>query len=99
MFCPVCKAEFRYGFRHCSDCGIDLVEVTPRLEERFHAIRVEAPAEYDELLARTKNPRFYLGLLTVLANCRMRCYGKALNPVVSGPVFSSVAPEFEVWVS
>ncbi len=26
MFCPVCKAEYRTGFTHCSDCDVDLVE-------------------------------------------------------------------------
>ena len=26
MFCPVCRAEYREGFRECSDCDVDLVE-------------------------------------------------------------------------
>jgi hypothetical protein len=26
MFCPLCKAEYRFGFRECSDCHIALVE-------------------------------------------------------------------------
>ena len=25
MFCPQCKAEYRPGFTHCSDCDVDLV--------------------------------------------------------------------------
>ena len=29
MFCPVCKAEYRLGFTHCSDCDVDLVEYLP----------------------------------------------------------------------
>jgi hypothetical protein len=29
MFCPVCKAEYRYGFTECSDCGVSLVEQLP----------------------------------------------------------------------
>ncbi|HXZ13689.1 MAG TPA: hypothetical protein VEG64_14990 [Candidatus Sulfotelmatobacter sp.] len=29
MFCPVCKAEYRLGFTHCSDCDVDLVEHLP----------------------------------------------------------------------
>jgi hypothetical protein len=29
MFCPQCKAEYRYGFTTCSDCGVDLVESLP----------------------------------------------------------------------
>ncbi len=26
MFCPVCKAEYRFGFTRCADCDVDLVE-------------------------------------------------------------------------
>ncbi len=26
MFCPNCKAEYRFGFTECSDCGVPLVE-------------------------------------------------------------------------
>jgi hypothetical protein len=26
MFCPVCKAEYRFGFTKCFDCAVDLVE-------------------------------------------------------------------------
>jgi hypothetical protein len=29
MFCPLCKAEYRAGFSHCSDCEVDLVEHLP----------------------------------------------------------------------
>jgi len=25
-FCPICKAEYRAGFRQCSDCLADLVD-------------------------------------------------------------------------
>lgn len=25
-FCPVCQAEYRPGFTHCSDCKVELVE-------------------------------------------------------------------------
>jgi hypothetical protein len=75
------------------------MEVAARIEERFRAIRAEAPAEYDELLARSKDPRFYLGLLESLSNCRIPCYGKAANPVGAGSAFSNGAPEFEIWVS
>ena len=30
MFCPVCRAEYRPGFSHCSDCRVDLVEAIPK---------------------------------------------------------------------
>jgi hypothetical protein len=29
MFCPQCRAEYRQGFTHCSDCEIDLVDQLP----------------------------------------------------------------------
>jgi hypothetical protein len=29
MFCPECRAEYRAGFTHCSDCDVDLVESLP----------------------------------------------------------------------
>jgi hypothetical protein len=29
MFCPICKAEYRPGFHHCSDCDVELVPVLP----------------------------------------------------------------------
>jgi len=30
MFCPQCKAEYRPGFTHCTDCDVDLVEELPQ---------------------------------------------------------------------
>lgn len=30
MFCPVCRAEYRSGFTHCTDCDADLVGEPPR---------------------------------------------------------------------
>ena len=29
MFCPECRAEYRPGFSHCSDCDVPLVERLP----------------------------------------------------------------------
>src|SRR5262249_52712076 len=98
MFGRVWKAEFRSGLVQCSDCGIELVDAAARVEDRFAAIRAEAPAKYGELLAKTKDPRLYLGLLTSIANCRIPCYGKAVDHVALGPQFSDVTPEFEIWI-
>jgi hypothetical protein len=30
MFCPECRAEYRSGFTHCSDCDVDLVAELPK---------------------------------------------------------------------
>lgn len=33
MFCPKCRVEYRAGFAHCNDCGVDLVEqLAPDIE-------------------------------------------------------------------
>lgn len=29
MFCPLCKAEYRPGYRRCADCDLDLVDELP----------------------------------------------------------------------
>ena len=29
MFCPQCKAEYREGFAHCSECDVPLVDQVP----------------------------------------------------------------------
>jgi len=38
MFCPNCKVEYRFGFTHCTDCDVDLVE---SLEEVSEVRRLE----------------------------------------------------------
>jgi hypothetical protein len=32
MFCPECRAEYRPGFKRCSDCEVDLVAELPKSE-------------------------------------------------------------------
>jgi hypothetical protein len=32
MFCPKCRAEYRPGFTHCTDCDVDLVTELPNPE-------------------------------------------------------------------
>ena len=38
MFCPNCKAEYREGFTHCSDCDVDLV---PELSKKSTGMHIE----------------------------------------------------------
>ena len=40
MFCPLCKAEYRPGYRRCADCDIDLVDELPLV----HGKEVEQPS-------------------------------------------------------
>ena len=35
MFCPVCHAEYREGFTHCSDCNVSLVAELGAAESAF----------------------------------------------------------------
>jgi hypothetical protein len=34
MFCPECRAEYRPGFTHCTDCDVDLVHELPESDRR-----------------------------------------------------------------
>ena len=37
MFCPVCRAEYRQGFKACADCEVALVdELPPEPKPEFH---------------------------------------------------------------
>jgi hypothetical protein len=46
MYCPECKAEYRDGFSHCSDCDVDLVDSLP---ERGDADDRAFPSEMREV--------------------------------------------------
>lgn len=48
MFCPLCKSEYREGYRVCSDCDVELVEELPPEAEVGYI-------GYDEVLS-TFNP-------------------------------------------
>jgi hypothetical protein len=43
MFCPICRAAYRAGFSHCSDCEVDLVQHLP--VEHPALVPSEAPVE------------------------------------------------------
>ena len=75
MFCPQCKAEYRPGFVHCSDCDVDLVRDLPVEEhgelvclrsfstdgEAFLAQGVLESAGIDAMVAPPGEPVVYLG--------------------------------------
>jgi predicted amidophosphoribosyltransferase len=52
-FCPVCQAEFREGFTHCNNCGVELVD---HLEEEMDLSEenVKAALEGKELVGVTR---------------------------------------------
>src|SRR5215472_6328636 len=34
MFCPKCGVEYRPGFKHCTDCDVDLVAEPPKPQKK-----------------------------------------------------------------
>ena len=60
MFCPKCRAEYREGFKTCSDCNVELVEELPPLDE----VRPEF-VNFVEILA-TYNPADIVFLKSLL---------------------------------
>jgi hypothetical protein len=46
MYCPECKAEYRQGFTHCTDCDVDLVEeLSSGPKSRVGLTHNQTPAE------------------------------------------------------
>jgi len=45
MFCPECQAEYRSGFKTCSDCHVDLVETLPEKSDDGHAALLDSNLE------------------------------------------------------
>lgn len=40
MFCPICRAEYREGFKECTDCDCDLVEELEPIPEPSKFIKL-----------------------------------------------------------
>lgn len=40
MFCPICRAEYREGFKECTDCDCDLVEKLEPIREMPGFVKV-----------------------------------------------------------
>lgn len=58
MFCPKCKAEYREGFRECSDCQIPLVrELPPEPQQALEPVELVTvfASEYPGLIAVAKS--------------------------------------------
>ncbi len=53
MYCPICKSEYREGFKNCSDCHVDLVYELPATDSP-HVFEVlwsgESAVFHDQLL-------------------------------------------------
>jgi hypothetical protein len=46
-FCPDCRAEYREGFKNCSDCGSDLSAALPPEADNREEVNSDMLAVYD----------------------------------------------------
>jgi hypothetical protein len=104
MFCPQCKAEYRQGFRRCSDCDVELVDNYVEAVQHRLAKKAVASEKYGTRLWNGSDPHFYMKLLSNLWDMKVDCYGAPENPPVPQamrelPSGSSNPGGFEVWVS
>jgi hypothetical protein len=91
MFCPQCKAEYRAGFVHCTDCNVDLESSLVDV----HAVEAPEPKSHSEqsaLLWRGQDPVAFSVVLSALdaegipyREVQRRDYAAALSqPVALG---------------
>jgi hypothetical protein len=62
MFCPQCRAEYRPGFTHCTDCDVDLIEENLDQGDYLHALRSVLPSKWSAVLWQGTDVHFYLSL-------------------------------------
>jgi hypothetical protein len=104
MFCPQCRAEYRPGFTHCTDCDVDLVNEDVAVAEYRQVRKSEPPHKLTEQLWRGADAHFYLGLMGTLGSMKAPCFGRPVNPPMydsfeEQPTGSETSTEFEVLVS
>lgn len=89
MFCPVCKAEYRPGFTHCSDCDVDLVNSLEALPTN-----AVAPEQLNEptLLWTGTSGEAQAALCIALKTVRIPCLQKETDvgiiPGLARPVYA-----------
>src|SRR5712691_3235216 len=75
MYCPQCKAEYRPGFTHCTDCDVELVENYVEAVRHPMAKKVAVGDEYGARLWHGPDPHFYVGLVGSLWNKKIASFG------------------------
>src|SRR5437773_2639383 len=86
MFCPKCKAEYRAGFRRCSDCDVELVDHLPA--EAPAAVRPNAELVVVRTFANAFHATFAKNVLDgagIESEIRGNQAGK-LSPLIGFPV-------------
>ncbi len=82
MFCPECRAEYREGFKVCSDCNVDLVDTLPPEPEPEYI-------DYKEVLA-TYNPADVAFLKSLLESEGIQYFFKGENFMYVRPLADPV---------
>jgi hypothetical protein len=76
MFCPQCRAEYRPGFTHCTDCDVDLVNALPNSEKE---ISKTLPGGSLEILWEGEDLALFKSLLDELETAGIRYFDQALS--------------------
>lgn len=96
MFCPVCRYEFRPGFKRCNTCDVDLVETLPPEEEVDHtAPPIAAQMDHPTLLWSGASGGIFSALTTALDDAQIPYNKEELDARL---VFTSQHADLEVWV-
>lgn len=96
MFCPVCKCEFRPGFKRCNTCDVDLVETLPAEEEVDHTPPpTAAQMDHPTLLWSGANGGIFSALTAALDDAQIPYNKEELDARL---VFTSQHADLEVWV-
>jgi hypothetical protein len=76
MFCPQCRAEYRPGFTHCTDCDVDLVEALPASETE---VSKTLPSGSLEILWEGDDLALFESLLDRLEDAGIRHFDQPLS--------------------
>jgi hypothetical protein len=96
MFCPVCKYEFRPGFKRCNTCDVDLVETLPTEQEIDHSLPpTAAQLDHPTLLWSGASGGIFSALAAALDEAQIPYNKEELDARL---VFSSQHADLEVWV-
>jgi hypothetical protein len=98
MFCPVCKAEYRFGFTHCSDCDVDLVETLDSSADSDAAQsgqREAADLDTPELLWTGIDSGAFARIRAALDEAHIP-YGN--EPVEARLLYASLRNPLEIWI-
>ncbi len=97
MFCPICKAEYRFGFTRCNDCNVALVETLRSSPESGSADYSDAEVDLDapELLWSGIDSGAFARIRAALDEVKIP-YND--DPVEARLLYASMRNPLEIWV-